>query len=248
MARARVCAGRGRAGAPDTGDPVQRRSPAAGRPRHLDHLQRRRRRRCTGCLQRRHAGLLRRGRADDRFVADVRLVPGRRRARAVANPVDCARVRRRQGLGRSGRARSGSDRGVAPALERAPLRPAPGAQPAGVAGASADAVGDEGGGAASLRRHHHLRRTAAPGDRADHGRAADRLRAGQLQRPRPGRRAAHPAAGPRARHRRHRQPAVSPGRPDPPAAAAPVAGVGGERSTATAGLSWRSSSSSPIRR
>ena len=56
-------------------DPLDRRGAARGRARQLDHLQCRRR---PGRARRLRAGdgrLLRRRRAPDRFVADVRLVP-----------------------------------------------------------------------------------------------------------------------------------------------------------------------------
>ncbi len=74
---------------------------------------------------------------------------------------------------------------------------------------------DEGGGPAALRRHHDLRRAAPRRVRADHAQASrsTSCRSPTTSLDREVERA-HPAAGARARHRRHRQPAVPPGRAD----------------------------------
>ena len=61
--------------------PVHRRGAARRRARQLDHLQRRQRSRRARRLRRGDARLLRGRRADDRFLADVRLVAGRDRLR-----------------------------------------------------------------------------------------------------------------------------------------------------------------------
>ena len=97
-------------------------------------------------------------------------------------------------------------------LGRAEVRPPAGAQPARLGGASAHAVRHEGGRAGALCRHHDLGRPPPRRLREDHARASARLRAGQLQHPRPRGGEPHPAARARARHRGDHQPAVPRGR------------------------------------
>ena len=85
---------------------------------------------------------------------------------------------RQRVLGRQGldlvRARAGRRRSrIAPALERAALRPAAGPQPAGLGGASAARCSPmKAAGPAALCRHHHLGGPAPWRDRADHARAS----------------------------------------------------------------------------
>ena len=85
-----VGAGRARCGG-HAAHPVERRGAAGGRPGQLDHLQRRQRPRRARRLRRGDARLLRGRRADDRFVADVRLVAGRHRRRAGARSARASR-------------------------------------------------------------------------------------------------------------------------------------------------------------
>ena len=143
---------RGHAAAADAPHPVQRRSLAAHRPGQLDHLQRRQRRCGGGRLHRGRARLLRRWWADDRQLADVRLVAAH--DRAGTGKAEAARpVLRRKGVGGRRCARAGADGGLAHLLGRAALRPDAGAQPAGLAGPLAAAAGDEGRGQAAVCRH-----------------------------------------------------------------------------------------------
>ncbi len=133
----------------DPPDPVDRRAAAGRRPRQLDHVQRRRRPGCARRLRRGDAQLRRRGRPDDRLVADVRLVAGGHRLRAAQGGAHRAHLRRRQGLDVE-LARPRADRAVAPELAGEPVRSRAGPQSAQLAGALADAVRDEGRGSSSV--------------------------------------------------------------------------------------------------
>ena len=211
---------------PDPPDPVHRRAAAGRRPRQLDHVQRRQRPGRARRLRGRHAQLRRGGRADDRLVADVRIVAGSDRSRAAQGGAGRAHLLRGQGVDLVGRARPRADRAIAPALAGDPIRSRAGPQPAQLAGASADAVRDEGGGTGSLRRHHDVGRSPPSRHRAADAEPPDRLRAGHLQPARSRGRGADPAARTRSRHRGDRESAVPRRRPAPRARAATAARVG----------------------
>ena len=137
-----------------------------------------------------------------------------------------AHLLRGQGVDLVGRPRPRADRAIAPALAGAAIRSRAGPQPAQLAGASADAVRDEGGGTDPLRRHHDVGRSPPSRHRAGDAEPPDRLRAGHLQPARSRGRGAHPAARTRSRHRGDRESAVPRRRPAPRACAAAAARVG----------------------
>ena len=129
----------------------------------LDHVQRGQRSRRARRLRRGHAQLLRGWRPDDRLLADVRLLAGgdRIRPHQARRAVASSFPPTRSGSPRvrSGRAQIEKSRRH---LERPALRPRAGPQPALVAGASADAVRDEGGRRDPLRRRNDIGRPASP--------------------------------------------------------------------------------------
>src|SRR5262245_56724693 len=227
--RDRALATRARAGCRrplDKAHSLDRRAAAGSRPRHLDHVQRRRRRCAEGRMCWRDGGVLRGRRSSDRLFADVRLVAADDRLWIAEARSSEAAVLGRQGLDLRPRRRSRADCTVVKLLDGSSLRSAAGPQPPFVGRALADAARHEGGAPIALCRHHHVGGPAPRRNRADHEEPADRLRSGDLQHPGPRGRAAHPAAGTGARHRRHRQPALSGGTPHPENAAPRAAGLG----------------------
>ena len=114
-------------------DSVHRRGAPGRRAGHLDHLQCRQRPvardACAEVMRAFFAGR----RADDRFLADVRLVAGRDRPRPRASSAAGRRSSRRTRCGSARPRAARADRAVAPAVGRAALRPGAGPQPARLA-------------------------------------------------------------------------------------------------------------------
>ena len=190
------------------------------------------------CLRRGDARLLRRRRAHDRFVADVRLVAGRDRLRPCQARPAASAVLGRQGLDlvrrRAVRRRSSSRAGTGACRASICCRCttcSPGRSICDTLFAmkAAGKLRYVGITTSEGRRHARSRRSCA-------AQPIDFVQVTyNVARPRG--RGAHPAAGARARHRRDRQPAVPRGRAARARRAPSAARLGRARSAARAGRS-----------